>query len=297
MKRAVRDIVWILLLAAIALTGIHSLSHKMHTARNIDEANPLALITGAPQAVLCLHQPQTLQLMLPSMPAVQRLLHAYLPESTRYPLEQMEEAPPITLVYYPQSELWMATLTEREAKQLWKRLDEGHHFAAEKQKELTLPVRYYPELGNRFLGCYYHQGLFVASYDRRLLRETIKQHLQLRPTDGIATELQAIVPATSATPLRLLLPSEKLFPASALHERKPTHAWLSLPFFFNEGNLCCSLAWPLPSHLPDSLLEKEWLLPLRDSLSLRLQPLLPGVETNLQATLEEQTAYFSLCVH
>ena len=142
MKRAVRDIVWILLLAAIALTGIHSLSHKMHTARNIDEANPLALITGAPQAVLCLHQPQTLELMLPTLPNVERLLRAYLPENPLCQPERIGAWLPFTLIYYPEGELWMAQLTPQEARQLWKRLDACHAFAAEEQTELTIPVRY-----------------------------------------------------------------------------------------------------------------------------------------------------------
>ena len=98
-------------------------------------------------------------------------------------------------------------------------------------------------------------------------------------------------------PLQLLLPSERLFPAEALRETASAHPWLSLPFFFNEGNLCCFQEWPLPTSLPDSLIATHWLAPLRDSLSLRLQPLLPGVQTELEATKEEKSAYFAFKAH
>ena len=139
MKRSPRDMVWILLLAAVAFTGISTLSRRIYAAQSIGEADPLALIIEPPLAVLCLHQPQTLQLMLPSLPAVQRLLLAYLPENPLCQPEQIGEWVPFTLVYYPEGEVWMATLTERTAKQLWKRLDASHSFAAEEQTELTLP--------------------------------------------------------------------------------------------------------------------------------------------------------------
>ena len=126
MRRVARDMVWILLLAGVALIGIRVLSRQIQSARSISETNPLALIAESPQAVLCLHQPQTLQLMLPSLPAIQRLLQAYLPKSPLYRTEQLDETPPFTLVYYPSGEVWIATLTEREAKRLWEQLDDSH---------------------------------------------------------------------------------------------------------------------------------------------------------------------------
>ena len=295
MKRSPRDMVWILLLAAVAFTGISTLSKRIYAAQSIGEADPLALIIEPPQAVLCLHQPQTLQLMLPSLPAVQRLLLAYLPENPLCQPEQIGEWLPFTLVYYPEGEVWMAPLSEREAKQLWKRLDASHTFAAEEQTELTLPVRYYPERGKRFLGCYCYQGIFVASYNRQLLRETIKLQLNLRSADTAVADFPALKMPTA--PLQLLLPSERLFPAEALRETASAHPWLSLPFFFNEGNLCCFQEWPLPTSIPDSLLTTQWLEPLRDSLSQRLQPLLPGVQTELEAIKEEKSAYFAFKAH
>ena len=294
MRRVVRDMVWILLLAGVALIGIRVLSRQIQSARSISETNPLALIAESPQAVLCLHQPQTLQLMLPSLPAIQRLLQAYLPKSPLYRTEQLDETPPFTLVYYPSGEVWIATLTEREAKRLWEQLDDGHPFAAQRKTELTLPVRYYPEPNKRFLGCYYYQGIFVASYNRQLLRETIQQQLRLRPVNPIATNLQALAPSATTAPLRLLLPADALFPEETVREATSANGWLSLPFFFNEGNLCCSHAWPLPNAIPDSLLERTWLQPLSDSLSLRLRNRLPGVETTLQATIDEQAADVSI---
>ena len=194
MKRSPRDMVWILLLAAVAFTGISTLSKRIHAAQSVGEADPLALITEPPKAVLCLHQPQTLQLMLPSLPAVQRLLRAYLPENPLCQPEQIGEWLPFTLVYYPEGEVWMAPLSERDAKQLWKRLDASHSFAAEEQTELTLPVRYYPERGKRFLGWKNNRGEFVQQvYCPTSDIDLYAVFVDVTDNDGI----------TAATPLKL----------------------------------------------------------------------------------------------
>ena len=293
MKRSPRDMALILLLIAVAFTGIHALSKRIMAAQSVGETDPFTLIPAPPQAVLCLHQPQTLELMLPTLPNVERLLRAYLPENPLCQPERIGVWLPFTLIYYPEGELWMAQLTPQEARQLWKRLDTCHAFAAEEQTELTIPVRYYPERGRRFLGCYYQQGIFVASYQRQLVRKSIEQLLRRRTADPVAQQLQAR--KSPSAPLQLLLPSERLFPADRLQET--TAPWLSLPFFFNEGHLCCFQEWPLPTSIPDSLLTTHWLEPLRDSLSLRLQPLLPGVQIELEATREEKSAYFAFRTH
>ena len=293
MKRSPRDMALILLLIAVAFTGIHALSKRIMAAQSVGETDPFTLIPAPPQAVLCLHQPQTLELMLPTLPNVERLLRAYLPENPLCQPERIGVWLPFTLIYYPEGELWMAQLTPQEAQQLWKRLDACHAFAAEEQTELTIPVRYYPELGRRFLGCYYQQGIFVASYQRQLVRKSIEQLLRRRTADPVAKQLQAR--KSPSAPLQLLLPCERLFPADRL--RETATPWLSLPFFFNEGHLCCFQEWPLPTSIPDSLLTTHWLEPLRDSLSLRLQPLLPGVQIELEATREEKSAYFAFRTH
>ena len=293
MKRSPRDMALILLLIAVAFTGIHALSKRIMAAQSVGETDPFTLIPAPPQAVLCLHQPQTLELMLPTLPNVERLLRAYLPENPLCQPERVGVWLPFTLIYYPEGELWMAQLTSQEARQLWKKLDACHAFAAEEQTELTIPVRYYPERGRRFLGCYYQQGIFVASYQRQLVRKSIEQLLRRRTADPVAQQLQAR--KSPSAPLQLLLPSERLFPADRLQET--TAPWLSLPFFFNEGHLCCFQEWPLPTSIPDSLLTTHWLEPLRDSLSLRLQPLLPGVQIELEATREEKSAYFAFRTH
>ena len=293
MKRSPRDMALILLLIAVAFTGIHALSKRIMAAQSVGETDPFTLIPAPPQAVLCLHQPQTLELMLPTLPNVERLLRAYLPENPLCQPERIGVWLPFTLIYYPEGELWMAQLTPQEARQLWKRLDACHAFAAEEQTELTIPVRYYPERGRRFLGCYYQQGIFVASYQRQLVRKSIEQLLRRRTADPMAQQLQAR--KSPSAPLQLLLPSERLFPADRL--RETATPWLSLPFFFNEGHLCCFQEWPLPTSIPDSLLTTHWLEPLRDSLSLRLQPLLPGVQIELEATREEKSAYFAFRTH
>ena len=293
MKRSPRDMALILLLIAVAFTGIHALSKRIMAAQSVGETDPFTLIPAPPQAVLCLHQPQTLELMLPTLPNVERLLRAYLPENPLCQPERIGAWLPFTLIYYPEGALWMAQLTPQEARQLWKRRDACHAFAAEEQTELTIPVRYYPERGRRFLGCYYQQGIFVASYQRQLVRKSIEQLLRRRTADPVAKQLQAR--KSPSAPLQLLLPSERLFPADRL--RETATPWLSLPFFFNEGHLCCFQEWPLPTSIPDSLLTTHWLEPLRDSLSLRLQPLLPGVQIELEATQEEKSAYFAFRTH
>ena len=64
-QRTPRDIVWILLLLAVALTGILSLYRRIHHAQSKGEVNLCALITQRPEAIVRVLRPELLQLMLP----------------------------------------------------------------------------------------------------------------------------------------------------------------------------------------------------------------------------------------
>lgn len=56
------------------------------------------------------------------------------------------------------------------------------HFPAQ-QREASVPVRY-PDVDKHFLGCYYHEGIFVVSYNRKIIgRDSEKEqmHPQIIP--------------------------------------------------------------------------------------------------------------------
>lgn len=292
------DIVWLLILTVLALTGIRLLYQRIHTTRTGGEVNPYALLIQPPQAILHIHRPQLLQLMLPSLPDVEQLIQRHLPEMALCQTTGLGTLPAFTLIYYPQGEVWLATVTSHEAQALWNRLDQTHAYAAEEQREESVTVRYYAEQGKRFLGCYYHQGVFVATYDRKLLRATIRQQLYSTQHPGVPS-LGIVGKLSTDAPLQLLLPRQLLVPDSLLQSFSPAgkalEPWLSLPLFFHEGTLCGWQEWPLPSEIPDSLVTTEWLNPLRDSLQQQIVPLLPGLTLDLQATHDEQNAYFTLC--
>ena len=44
-------------------------------------------------------------------------------------------------------------------------------FAPQKQKRDGITFTYYPDTGNRFFGYYQHEGIWVASYSKKLLEE------------------------------------------------------------------------------------------------------------------------------
>ena len=78
-QRTPRDIVWILLLSAVALTGILSLYRRIHHDQSKGEVNLCALITQRPLAIVRVLRPELLQLMLPSTPHAEQLLASCLP--------------------------------------------------------------------------------------------------------------------------------------------------------------------------------------------------------------------------
>ena len=83
------------------------------------------------------------------------------------------------------------------AERIFKQLDVSFTFPAQQREETSVPVRYYPDVDKHFLGCYYHEGIFVASYNRRLLVETVERqqtypaHVIPELTDLIRKKRQA----------------------------------------------------------------------------------------------------------
>lgn len=70
------------------------------------------------------------------------------------------------------------------AERIFKQLDASFTFPAQQREEASVPVRYYPDVDKHFLGCYYHEGIFVVSYNRKLLVETAKKQ-QMYPAQII----------------------------------------------------------------------------------------------------------------
>ena len=299
-QRTPRDIAWILLLSAVALMGILSLYQRIHHAQSKGEVNLCALITQRPQAILRVLRPELLRLMLPSTPHAEQLLASSLPNNVLCQLNGADKQPPFTLIYYPEGEVWLAALSYIEAQSLFNRLNENHGFAPTEEEVWKQVVRYYPEEGKRFLGCTYRQGIFMASYQRKLLLSTLRQALRPQPLSPEIERLRALGNQPTDAPLQLYLPTETLLNdslAEVFFGAERPAKWLSIPFFFNDGNLCGLQEWPLPQSLPDSLIAEQWLHPLRDSLRFSLHRLLPEAALDLQASHDEQATYFTLYAH
>jgi len=177
------------------------------------------------------------------------------------------------------------------AERIFKQLDASFTFPAQQREEASVPVRYYPDVDKHFLGCYYHEGIFVVSYNRKLLVETAKKQ-QTYPAQIIPELADLISKKGKSGTMNLFIQSASLDLLVQMNdstEWKMKNQWLAMDLFYNEGSLCCFNEQPYEETL------ENFYPNLCDTITTRINRLVPQIKTTAQVSHDEAVAYFTVC--
>lgn len=177
------------------------------------------------------------------------------------------------------------------AERIFKQLDVSFTFPAQQREETSVPVRYYPDVDKHFLGCYYHEGIFVASYNRRLLVETVERQ-QTYPAHVIPELTDLIRKKGKRGAMNLFIKSAPLYLRVQMNdstEWRMKNQWLAMDLFYNEGSLCCFNEQPYEKAL------ENFYPNLCDTITTRINRLFPQIKTTTQVSHDEAVAYFTVC--
>lgn len=296
MSRAKRDITITLLLLAAVFLCVRLFLSRVSDDRSATAADPYCLMLPTPRAVLSVNRPASFKRLILPAERIGSLFTERIPARLLAILRELPDEKAFQIAYYEEGEVFYASLTRSAARHLFRHLDSAFPFAPQTQEESAVPIRYYPDSGKRFLGCYYHAGIFVASYDRGLLRRTLRR--QLEGDAPLPPLAEARANSRNAT-INLFLPAEPLdlaVPIDDSTEWRIRGRWLSLDLFFSEGSLCCfseRTYEPFPSdtaRLADTLLPQ-----MRDTVEARVNGWFPKLKTAVQVGHDESTVFYTLC--
>ncbi len=129
------------------------------------------------------------------------------------------------------------------AERIFKQLDASFTFPAQQREEASVPVRYYPDVDKHFLGCYYHEGIFVVSYNRKLLVETAKKSNRRTPAQIIPELADLISKKGKSGAMNLFIQSASLdlqvqMNDSTEWKNEKINGWQWI-YSIMKGSLCC----------------------------------------------------------
>lgn len=308
-----KDISAFMILISITIATIIFFYKNMSDVKFVATVNPYSLIVPTPKAVFAINRPLVFERIILPMDHIRQAFEEHIPPIFLSLIRENSDLSSFLIAYYQQGDILYAPMENYMADRLFKQLDASFIYPAQEREEASIPVRYYPDAEKRFFGCYFHDGIFVASYNRKLLIEVAER--QQAHAARVLPELnEALKKAGKSATLNLFVPSGPLdlhVQINDTTEWRIKDQWLALDLFFSEGNLCCFNEQPYEERL-DSLF-KDMRYPyfsiwnnstfrldhlyqsMGDTLNARFNTLFPQIKTTAQVSHDEAVAYFTIC--
>lgn len=293
MKAFKREIVIFVLTALATLLAVCYFFREMKEGMNVAQTDLFSLTAAQHEAILIVNRPALFVRMFLSKPAVYMAFASEIPDLYLSLLKKHSEITKVQFSFHPQGIVMYAKVDKSMASHIENELQNNvfPSFAPQKQKKGGITFTYYPEAGNRFFGFYQHNGIWVASYSKKLLEEIA--YLQRNRKENLSAEQKLLHKSLdpNAT-LNLILKNEKLnlyVDTSDTTLWRINRKWLSADLFESEGNICYFSC--LPFEEPNDSLYRA----LTDTLSSRLEQRFPQLHITSQCYEENGKIYFTGC--
>lgn len=294
MRRLKEDIGIIVLSLLIAAVSASYFLGFLQREKEAETQDLYYLLPTQPKSVLAINQPTAFaHLLLEKTPGVD-ILQRWIPEAFLYLLRQEPETPFLLFSFHQEGVICYAKANKKQAEKLEHDILRTYFSAYEPQEETLHDIRfrYYADTGSRFLGCYQHEGVWVASYSKRLLEQVVRKQLlpqEQSDEDSLSPFFRQFDRNATAN---LLFPSDGWQIQVARHDTilwKYNLPWVSTDLFPSEGNICgfCSFPYAVPN---DSLYEA-----MGDSLAIQLEALFPRLHVTPQTSQDSSEVYFTFC--
>lgn len=294
MRRLKEDIGIIVLSLLIAAVSASYFLGFLQREKEAETQDLYYLLPTQPKSVLAINQPTAFAHLLLEKTLGVDILQRWIPEAFLYFLRQEPETPFLLFSFHQEGVICYAKANKKQAEKLEHDILRTYFSAYEPQEEILHDIRfrYYADTGSRFLGCYQHEGVWVASYSKRLLEQVVRKQLlpqEQSDEDELSPFFRQFDRNATAN---LLFPSDGWQIQVARHDTilwKYNLPWVCTDLFPSEGNICgfCSFPYAVPN---DSLYEA-----MGDSLAIQLEALFPRLHVTPQTSQDSSEVYFTFC--
>lgn len=268
-----REIVIFIIAALATLSAVWYFFGKMEKTKTTAQTDLYTLVAPASEAVLGVNRPDIFAKYMLSDSSVRQVFASRIPPIYLSLIREYPGLPELLFSFHAQGVLFYTKATEAQVSRMEEHSIKKKFSSFAPQKQGIGPVTfiYYPDTGNRFFGYYQYNGIFVASYSRKLLEEVAR--IQTKPIRYLLPEQETIRRSFDRNaPLNLMFGSDSLnlyVTLSDSTEWRIRGHWLGADLFMSKGNLCYFGSIPYEPEA-DSLYTA-----LGDTLSLRLKQLFP----------------------
>lgn len=287
--------IWIIVVSiVVAIVSASCFLGFMKQEKQTEAEDIYKFLPGKPQALLAINHPAAFSRLLLDKDTSYQMLQRWLPDVFLYILRQNKDVPFMLFSFHPEGIVCYAKTNNKQKRVLEEQILQSYFpaYAPQEETEHGIRFRYYAEAGSRFFGCCRHEGIWMASYSKRLLENIVRK--QLLPEER--TEENDLSPYYSSfdksATANILIPSEDWQIQIARHDSvlwKYQLPWVSADLFPGERNVCtfCSFPCTVPA---DSLYYA-----LGDSLASRIGKLFPTLKITPQASQDSSEVYFTFC--
>ena len=293
MKADKREIVTFIIAALATLVAVWFFLSKMQKEKETVRTDLYTLVAPASDAILSVNRPAAFTKYILSRNSERDAFASKVPDIYLSIIQNNHDLPWLLLSFHPQGVVFYAQAGNSLAGRIEKNTLQKSFgsFATQKQKRNGITFTYYPDAGNRFFGYYQHEGIWVASYSKKLLEE-VAQIQRNRQSYLFPDQDRLRHSFDRNAPLNLMVQSDSLdlyisLPDSA--EWRIRKEWVGADLFMNKNHLCYFGSLPYNS-AADSLYTS-----LGDTLALRLEQAFPQFEVSNQTTRENGRVFYTGC--
>lgn len=293
MKAYKREIVIFILTALATLSAVCYFFGDMKEGKDVAQTDLYTLTATAPEAILAVNRPSVFARIILTKPPVYQAFASRIPEIFLTIIQKTPEIPSLHFSFHPQGVIMYAKANKNMAGHIEENVLKTafRSFAPQQQIKGDVTFTYYPDTGNRFFGYYQQNGIWVASYSKKLLEEVagIQRKQKNVLTDG---QKQLRKTLDSNAPLNLMIQSNLLDLYVKANDSilwRISNSWLGADIFESEGNICFFSS--LPHHEPADTLFKT----LADTLAVRLEENFPQLHITNQIYEENGKVYYTGC--
>ncbi len=293
MKADKREIVTFVIAALAALAAVWFFLGNMQKEKEVMRTDLYTLVAPASDAILSINRPTAFTKYILSRKPERDAFASEIPDIYLSIIKNNQNLSRLLLSFHSQGIVFYAQAGNSLGSRIEKNTLQKAFgtFAPQRQKKEDITFTYYPDAGNRFFGYYQHDGVWVASYSKKLLEEVARiqrnQQCYLLPDqDRLRKSFD------KNAPLNLMVESDSInlyVSLSDSTEWRIRKGWLGADLFMNENHLCYfgNISY---NSIPDSLYTS-----LGDTLALRLEQVFPQFKVSNQTIRGNKRVFYTGC--
>lgn len=281
-----------LLFVIVALLAVWFFWSALREDKKVEQLNLFHLVASEPTGLMVINRPSIFNNIILTDSISRKIFASFIPELYLSVIEKNKEIPFLLLSFHASGIVLYAKADAEQVLTIEKNIPlllKDNALIPQEQKVKGIRYTYYPLPENQFWGNFLHEGIWVASYSKKLLEEVAGR---FQTTEVSSSSVDSIIHMFDPTaPVNIVFPVDSLNLCLQQGDSviwKPEGKWQIADLFVNKENICCFATLP---KLPADSLYKV----LSDSLTLYIQTRFPSLQFSHELTPNNGNMYYIGC--